>query len=146
MPVSNLTALCFAMGNQGGTLNQVASDLGVSPQEILNAKDEEIGDLLRKAQAYSRKTRISVEPFPPHKKLYQDIFDWTVSCGKIPLESEMNDLICIVKQQNPTEDMLQEGIEACWDKFSWAEEVDESDLRDLCKRVYKKMNGVKNGE
>lgn len=55
MPVSNLTALCFAMGQQGGTVHQVASDLGVDVADIINADDARMDDLLRMAQAHGRK-------------------------------------------------------------------------------------------
>jgi hypothetical protein len=52
--VTNLTALCFAMGNQGGTIVQVARDLGVEVQDIFKADEERMGDLLRIAQKYQR--------------------------------------------------------------------------------------------
>lgn len=55
MPVSNLTALCFAMGHQGGTVHQVARDLGVDVSDIINANDARMDDLLRMAQAHGRK-------------------------------------------------------------------------------------------
>lgn len=50
MPVTNLVALQFAMGYQGGTIHQMADRLRVSTDDILNADDEKMGDLLRKAQ------------------------------------------------------------------------------------------------
>ena len=39
---------------------------------------------------------INIDPYPPHKKQYQDIFDWCQDTGALPLESEMNDLINII--------------------------------------------------
>lgn len=55
MPISNLSALCFAMGHQGGTISQVARDLDVKTSDILEADENRMEDLLRLAQAYSRK-------------------------------------------------------------------------------------------
>lgn len=73
------------------------------------------------------------------KEIYTKIFKWCADVGHCPLESDMNELIDFIRQDEPTPDMLENGIEACWDKFSWAEEVEESDLRDLCRRVYRAM-------
>ena len=50
MTVTNLTALIFAMGRQGGTIHQVATDLGLKPEEILNADEEKMEEYLRMAQ------------------------------------------------------------------------------------------------
>lgn len=50
MTVSNLTALIFTMGRQGGTIHQVATDLGLSPSDILEADEEKMEDYLRMAQ------------------------------------------------------------------------------------------------
>ena len=50
MTVTNLTALIFAMGRQGGTIHQVATDLGLKSEEILNADEEKMEDYLRMAQ------------------------------------------------------------------------------------------------
>ena len=50
MPGTNLVALQFAMGYQGGTIHQMAEALRVSTDDILNADDERMGELLRKAQ------------------------------------------------------------------------------------------------
>ena len=50
MSVTNLVALQFAMGYQGGTIYQMAEALRVSTGDILNADDERMGELLRKAQ------------------------------------------------------------------------------------------------
>lgn len=50
MAVTNLVALQFAMGYQGGTIHQMAEALRVSTDDILNADDDRMGELLRKAQ------------------------------------------------------------------------------------------------
>jgi len=55
MNVPNTTALIFAMGYQGGTVHQVAADLGVTTSDILNADEERMGELLRLAQAFRNK-------------------------------------------------------------------------------------------
>lgn len=47
-------ALCFILGWQGGTVHQVAAELGVNICEILNADHEQAGDLCRKAQQVKR--------------------------------------------------------------------------------------------
>ena len=61
MTVSNLTALIFAMGRQGGTLLDVARSLGVEPYDIIAADDEKMGILLRMAQKIS-----AFRPETPH--------------------------------------------------------------------------------
>ncbi len=50
--LTNTAVLTFVMGNQGGTLSQVARDLNVSVEDIVNADYEKMGELCRKAQAY----------------------------------------------------------------------------------------------
>ena len=50
MTVTNLVALQFAMGYQGGTIHQMAKKLRVDTSDILNANDERMDDLLRRAQ------------------------------------------------------------------------------------------------
>ena len=52
MSVTNLVALQFAMGYQGGTIHQMAKALGVNTDDILDADDERMGDLLRLAQKH----------------------------------------------------------------------------------------------
>lgn len=53
--VTNLTAIIFTMGRQGGTVDDVARELGVTVNEILNADDDQMGDLLRMAQKFRNK-------------------------------------------------------------------------------------------
>lgn len=48
--MNNLSVLCFVLGNQGGTLHQVARDLDVDRELILEANDAQMQDLCRKAQ------------------------------------------------------------------------------------------------
>ena len=48
----NTAVLCFVMGNQGGTVHQVARDLGVEVNDILYADYDKMGELCRKAQAH----------------------------------------------------------------------------------------------
>jgi len=62
MNVPNTTALIFAMGYQGGTVHQVAADLGVTTSDILNADADRMGDLLRLAQAYRNSRDRDVVP------------------------------------------------------------------------------------
>lgn len=50
MAVSNLTALIFAMGRQGGTVHDVASALGIKTSDILEADENKMEDYLRMAQ------------------------------------------------------------------------------------------------
>jgi hypothetical protein len=45
---------------------------------------------------------INLDERPPHKKLYQDIFDWVQSVNGLPLESEMNDLLAIIDEHRAT--------------------------------------------
>ena len=52
MSVTNLVALQFAMGYQGGTVHQMAKALRVDTSDILNADDERMSDLLRLAQKH----------------------------------------------------------------------------------------------
>ena len=52
MAVTNLVALQFAMGYQGGTVHQMAQALRVNTSDILNADDERMSDLLRLAQKH----------------------------------------------------------------------------------------------
>ena len=52
MSVTNLVALQFAMGYQGGTVHQMAKALRVNTSDILNADDERMSDLLRLAQKH----------------------------------------------------------------------------------------------
>ena len=52
MSVTNLVALQFAIGYQGGTVHQMAKALRVNTDDILNADDERMGDLLRLAQKH----------------------------------------------------------------------------------------------
>lgn len=42
------------------------------------------------------------EPLPPHKQLYQDIFDWCQDIGSLPLASDMDELISIVLKSRTT--------------------------------------------
>lgn len=71
MTVTNLTALCFTMGRQGGTIHQVADDLGVESAFILNANEDAMGDLLRIAQEYRNKThRFKPVSFRLPSKIY----------------------------------------------------------------------------
>lgn len=50
--LTNLEVLCFVLGWQGGTLEQVRRALAVAPGLIENANAEEMRDLCRKAQLY----------------------------------------------------------------------------------------------
>lgn len=50
--LTNTHILMFVMGRQGGTLHQVASDLKVEDNEILEADQEKMGELCRKAQRW----------------------------------------------------------------------------------------------
>lgn len=50
MTVSNLTALIFTMGRQGGTLHDVAHALGIKALDILDADEEKMEEYLRMAQ------------------------------------------------------------------------------------------------
>lgn len=50
--ISNTAVLLFVMGYQGGTVHQVAGELGVEVDYIINANATEMGELCRKAQAY----------------------------------------------------------------------------------------------
>lgn len=56
MSVSNLTAIVFTMGRQGGTVHDVAKTLGVSVSDIINADDAGMDDLLRLAQQFRNQT------------------------------------------------------------------------------------------
>lgn len=49
--MSNTAILCFVLGWQGGTIYQVAKEIGCKTDEILDADYEAIGELCRKAQA-----------------------------------------------------------------------------------------------
>lgn len=59
--MSNTAILCFVLGWQGGTIHQVAEELGCTTGHILDADYEVMGELCRKAQAanprYQRITR-----------------------------------------------------------------------------------------
>ncbi len=48
--LSNTAVLCFVLGWQGGTVHQVAKEIKVSTQAILDAGEVEMGELCRKAQ------------------------------------------------------------------------------------------------
>lgn len=48
--LTNTHALCFVLGWQGGTVHQVARELGVNTQDILTADYDRMGELCRKAQ------------------------------------------------------------------------------------------------
>jgi hypothetical protein len=50
--MTNTSILCFVIGWQGGTIHQLVDALKVSHNDILNATDEEMGILCRKAQRY----------------------------------------------------------------------------------------------
>jgi hypothetical protein len=52
--INNLTVLIFAMGWQGGTITQVAQALKIEAATIIAASEDDMGDLLRVAQAYRR--------------------------------------------------------------------------------------------
>ena len=52
MSVTNLVALQFAMGYQGGTVHQMAKALRVNTSDIINADGERMEDLLRAAQKH----------------------------------------------------------------------------------------------
>jgi hypothetical protein len=49
--MTNLETLIKAMGYQGGTVHQVARDLGVVADDILNANTRQMRDLLKIARA-----------------------------------------------------------------------------------------------
>jgi hypothetical protein len=51
---TNTETLMFIMGWQGGTIEQVASALHVSPRHILNADNKDMGELARAAQEVRR--------------------------------------------------------------------------------------------
>lgn len=58
--MSNTAILCFVLGWQGGTIHQVAREIGSTTGEILDADYEAMGDLCRKAQAVnSRYQRVA---------------------------------------------------------------------------------------
>lgn len=48
--MSNTEILCYILGWQGGTVHQVASELGETVETILHADDEQMGILARAAQ------------------------------------------------------------------------------------------------
>lgn len=52
--VPNSVVLMFVRGWQGGTINQIAAELDVTPQEILSANINRMGELMRVAQAKLR--------------------------------------------------------------------------------------------
>ncbi len=55
--MSNTHTLCFILGWQGGTVHQVAKELGVEVQEILDADEAYMGTLCRIAQAVAPKRK-----------------------------------------------------------------------------------------
>ena len=55
------------------------------------------------------------EELPPHKKLYQDIFDWAGDVGTLPLESDIAELIEIVRRADLARTPAQAvDVEALW--------------------------------
>lgn len=50
MSISNTTILLFVLGYQGGTVHQLAEELGVPTEDILDADEERMGNLMRIAQ------------------------------------------------------------------------------------------------
>lgn len=52
--LTNLEILCFVLGQQGGTVHQVARDLSVTANEILEADYEKMQELCRAAQKVKR--------------------------------------------------------------------------------------------
>lgn len=52
--LTNLQVLCFVLGWQGGTLEEVRRALAVRPGLIESANAEEMEELCRKAQVYRR--------------------------------------------------------------------------------------------
>lgn len=50
MKLTNTLALCFARGHQGGTAAEIAHELGVPTDTIIQADYVKMGELMRKAQ------------------------------------------------------------------------------------------------
>lgn len=50
MSLTNTHILCFVLGWQGGTVHQVAQELGVTTSDIIDAGDARMGELCRVAQ------------------------------------------------------------------------------------------------
>lgn len=60
----NLQVLCFVLGYQGGTLHQIANELGIAASDILDADYDQMGELCRKAQKLrsDREVRARLSP------------------------------------------------------------------------------------
>ncbi len=105
---------------------------------------------------------------PPHKQLYQDIFDWCHETGSLPLESEIGDLINIVSKGvlgpgilqgiidgrfavvpvDPTEKMIAGGIKSGdWGCYEQSSELCDGDPKQvysaMIKAAQEEMKGKK---
>ena len=63
--VPNSVVLMFVRGWQGGTIHQIAAELGITPQQIIDADLDRMQVLMREAQ---RKLRADMVKYGPQRE------------------------------------------------------------------------------